>query len=58
MSHQYRKLEDVRYSRCVSVEELEINYYNLNISGYVRTTTSAQIIDMKAVNDELNAIEK
>lgn len=56
-TYQFRKEED-RYSRRVSMEEIEKNDYNLNISRYVSTATSAEIIDLQAVNDELINIEK
>ena len=56
-TYQYRKEED-RYSRRVSMEELEKNEFNLNITRYISTTTSAEVIDLQAVNQELIAIEK
>jgi len=57
-TYQFRKDEDKRYSRRVSMEEIEKNDYNLNISRYVSTATSAEIIDLKVVNDKLIDIEK
>jgi len=57
-TYQFRKQEDVRYSRRVSMGEIEKNDYNLNISRYVSTATSAEIIDLKSVNDDLIAIEE
>lgn len=57
-TYQFRKQEDPRYSRRVSMEEIEKNGYNLNISRYVSTAMSDEIIDLKAVNDELINIEK
>ena len=39
------------------MDEIEKNDYNLNISRYVSTATSDEIIDLKAVNDELIKIE-
>lgn len=56
-TYQYRKQEDQRYSRRVSMEEIAKNAYNLNVSRYVSTATSEEIIDLKAVNDELIKIE-
>lgn len=56
-TYQYRK-EEKRYSRRVSLEEIEKNDYNLNISRYVSTAKTDEIIDLKAVNDELINIEK
>ena len=50
-TYQFRK-EETRYSRRVSMEEIEKNDYNLNILRYVSTATSDEIIDLKAVNDE------
>jgi len=55
-AYQYRK-EEARYSRRVSMEEIEKNDYNLNISRYVSTATAEQEIDLQAVNAELIAIE-
>jgi type I restriction enzyme M protein len=57
-TYQFRNQDDVRYSRRVSMEEIEKNDYNLNISRYVSTATTEETIDLKAVNEELIAIEK
>jgi len=56
-TYQFRK-EETRYSRRVSMEEIEKNDFNLNISRYVSTSTSEEIIDLKAVNDVLINIDK
>ncbi len=56
-TYQYRK-EEERYSRCVSMEEIEKNEYNLNISRYVSTAEPETIIDIGQVNKELAEIEK
>jgi type I restriction enzyme M protein len=56
-TYRFRK-EEERYSRRVSMDEIEKNDFNLNISRYVSTATSAVTIDLKAVNDELINIEK
>jgi type I restriction enzyme M protein len=56
-TYQFRK-EEERYSRRVSMDEIEKNDFNLNISRYVSTATSAVTIDLKAVNDDLMNIEK
>lgn len=56
-TYQYRK-EEERYSRKVSMEEIEKNDYNLNISRYVSTAESEEIIDIQKVNKELIEIEK
>ncbi len=56
-TYQFRKPED-RYSRCVSMEEIEKNDFNLNISRYISTSTTEETIDLKAVNDELVETEK
>jgi type I restriction enzyme M protein len=57
-TYQFRKQDDPRYSRRVSMEEIAKNDYNLNISRYVSTATSEKIIDLKEVNETLIAIEK
>ncbi len=56
-TYQYRK-EEERYSRSVSMTELEKNDYNLNISRYVSTAKPEPIIDIAEVNEELVDIEK
>ena len=56
-TYQFRKEED-RYSRCVSMEEIERNEFNLNISKYVSTSKSEKKIDLKEVNKSLVEIEK
>lgn len=50
--------EKLRYARCVSMEEIEKNDFNLNISRYVSTAKPEEKIDLKAVNKELKRIEK
>lgn len=55
-TYQYRN-EETRYSRRVSMEEIEKNDFNLNISRYVNTTTAEEEIDLKVVNTELKEIE-
>lgn len=55
--YQYRK-EEERYSRRVSMEEIEKNDYNLNISRYVSTAIPEEPIDLQAVNADLVDIEQ
>lgn len=55
-TYQNRK-EEARYSRRVSMSEIEANGYNLNISRYISTATAEEVIDLNAVYDELTAIE-
>lgn len=55
-TYQFRK-EEERYSRCVSMEEIEKNDYNLNISRYVSTALPEEIIDIRQVNKDLIEIE-
>lgn len=54
--------EEIRYSRRVSMEEIEKNEYNLNISRYVSTSLDEETIDLFEVNEKLaslnNEIEK
>jgi type I restriction enzyme M protein len=40
------------------ITELARNDYNLNISRYVSTATSEEVIDLKAVHTELVRIEQ
>lgn len=56
-TYQYRKEEDKKYSRRVSMEEIERNGYNLNISRYVNTSEEEDIINIDYVIEELNNIE-
>jgi type I restriction enzyme M protein len=56
-TYQYRD-EEARYSRRVSMEEIEKNDFNLNISRYVSTSTAEEEIDLQAVNAELKEIER
>lgn len=54
-TYKYRK-ETERYSRKVSMEEIEKNGYNLNISRYVSTAEDEVQIDLKEVNERLDSI--
>src|SRR5690554_5579456 len=56
-TYQYRK-EEERYARRVSMEEIEKNDFNLNISRYVSTAKPEPEIDLSEVNEELVDIEK
>lgn len=56
-TYQYRKQEDPRYSRRVSMEEIEKNDFNLNISRYVSTSVEEEQIDLLEVNKRLVDIE-
>ncbi len=56
-TYQHRK-EEARYSRRVSMEEIEKNDFNLNISRYISTATTEEKIDLQAVNADLREIEK
>jgi type I restriction enzyme M protein len=56
-TYQYRKEED-RYARRVSMEEIEKNDYNLNISRYVSTAEPEEEIDLAAVHTRLGDIEQ
>lgn len=55
-TYKYRKDEE-RYSRKVSMEEIEKNGYNLNISRYVSTAVGEEEIDLAAVHQKLADIE-
>ena len=56
-TYQYRKEDDKKYSRRVSMEEIEKNGYNLNISRYVSTSAEEEIIDLSEVKKNLDKIE-
>ncbi len=50
-TYQYRKEED-RYSRRVSMDEIEQNDFNLNISRYISTAVAEETIDLTKVNKD------
>lgn len=56
-TYQHRT-EDLRYSRCVSMAEIEKNDFNLNISRYISTAQAEVQIDLQAVNAQLREIEQ
>jgi type I restriction enzyme M protein len=56
-TYKYRK-ETERFSRKVSMEEIEKNGYNLNISRYVSTSEDDVQIDLDKVNADLNSINE
>ncbi|WP_434526371.1 type I restriction-modification system subunit M [Photorhabdus asymbiotica] len=57
-TYQERPDNVERYARRVTMDEIEQNDFNLNISRYVSTAKSEQKVDLKAVNDELVVLEK
>jgi len=57
-TYQYREENDKKYSRRVSMEEIEKNGYNLNISRYVSTSVEEEIIDLAEVKLNLDRIER
>lgn len=56
-TYQYRKEDDKKYSRRVSMDEIEKNEFNLNISRYVSTAAEEEIIDLADVKKSLDTIE-
>jgi type I restriction enzyme M protein len=56
-TYRVRK-EEIRYSRRVSMNEIEKNEFNLNISRYVSTSLEEEIVDLDAVHAKLVNIEK
>ncbi|WIG22842.1 type I restriction-modification system subunit M [Bacillus anthracis] len=56
-TYKYRKEDDKKYSRRVSMEEIEKNDFNLNISRYVSTVAEEEIIDLADVKKNLDEIE-
>jgi len=56
-TYKYRR-ETERYSRRVSIDEIEKNGYNLNISRYVSTSVEEEKIDLQEVNSKLVEIEE
>ena len=56
-TYQFRKEEDKKYSRRVSMEEIEKNGFNLNISRYVSTAAQEEIVDLADVKKNLDETE-
>jgi type I restriction enzyme M protein len=56
-TYQYRK-EEERYSRRVTMAEIEQNDFNLNISRYISTAKAEAQIDLQVVNAELVNLEE
>ena len=56
-TYQFRK-EEPRYSKRISLERIEQEDFNLNITRYVSTAQDEEPIDLQKVNEELNAIAK
>lgn len=52
------RLDQERYSRKVSMDEIARNDYNLNISRYVSTSVDEEKIDLEEVNKKLVDLEK
>lgn len=50
--------EESRYSRRVSMEEIEQNDYNLNISRYISTAEAEEEIDLRVVQSEIDSIQE
>lgn len=57
-TYQFRSEHVERYARRVSMEEIEKNGYNLNISRYVSTSQEEVKIDLKEVHEKLKALEE
>jgi len=57
-TYKYRPEYIERYARRVSMDEIEKNGYNLNISRYVSTSVDEIKIDLKEVNTKLTEINK
>ncbi|HSV87335.1 MAG TPA: type I restriction-modification system subunit M [Bacteroidales bacterium] len=57
-AYKYRPEHIERYARRVSMDEIEKNGYNLNISRYVSTSVDEIKIDLKEVNTKLTEINK
>ncbi|NLI87067.1 MAG: SAM-dependent DNA methyltransferase, partial [Bacteroidales bacterium] len=52
------RTEETRYSRRVTMDEIEKNEFNLNISRYVSTSLDEEIIDLEEVNKKLVDLDK
>ncbi|MDR0295825.1 MAG: type I restriction-modification system subunit M [Prevotellaceae bacterium] len=56
-TYQFRTDDDKKYSRRVSMEEIEKNNYNLNISRYVSTAVEEEVVDLAEVKKNLDETE-
>ena len=56
-TYQHRR-EEARYSRRVSMEEIEKNNFNLNISRYISTSVVEKEVDLKAVHAEMVSLDQ
>jgi len=57
-TYKTRPEKIMRYARKVSMDEIEKNGYNLNISRYVSTAEEEEKIDLQAVNKKLKTINE
>ncbi|EML0613241.1 type I restriction-modification system subunit M [Pseudomonas aeruginosa] len=57
-AYKQRPAEVPRYARRVSMQEIEKNDFNLNISRYVSTAVADEEIDLTAVHTELVALDQ
>lgn len=56
-TYRFRK-EEPRYSKRVSLERIEQEDFNLNITRYISTAQEEEPIDLQKVNDELKEIAR
>ena len=56
-AYQFREPND-RYSTRVSMERIEQEGYNLNISRYISTAVADELVDLEIVNSELLSLEE
>lgn len=54
-TYQYRK-EEERFARRISLDEIQSNDYNLNISRYISTSEPEEQIDLQATNEKLQLL--
>ena len=57
-TYKERKKGITRYARCVKLEEIKENNYNLNITRYVSTTKEEEPVDLALTHTELASAEK
>ncbi|WP_157209245.1 type I restriction-modification system subunit M [Mariniflexile maritimum] len=57
-TYQNRPEIEERYARSVSMEEIEKNDFNLNISRYVTTAKPEPVINLKEVNTKIVEVEE
>lgn len=52
------RVNEVRYSNVIAIEQIKVNDYNLNISRYVDTYEAEEVVDLNSISTELVKLAK